>query len=1336
MGKFYIPRTLLVEDKRITEAELLDQASVIVVLAEPGAGKSDLLEHMAALLQTKPVRASIFKHRTTSSSSTALVVDAMDEVARINKLATDEIIVRASEVTTNKVVFAGRSSEWDSASTKFIEDCFGQTPILARLQAFTEPEQRQLFEHEFLGEDFDDFAKEVEKFELSPLLGNPQFLLLLGEAYLQSNRQFVSKSQIFSDAVRRLAHEMSANLGQQTKPSLDPLISQADRVFAKLMLSGSTGVASVENIQDQDFPYIRSLCDTSQGFAKFLLDTRLFKPAPDPDQHEPVHRIVSEYCAARHLAQRVDNAADRLSLKRVLSVIAPNRVVRDELRGMLGWMAALGNENTQKEIINLDPYAVLANGDPSQLRPPSKAYLIDCLQSLAEHDPYFRRSDRWRTFNVGQFFTSDVVDRLRSVLTPSNPNHSLVQLILELLPGTEAAKGLQPELRTILLSGALSEQTRLLALSALLGEQEWDYTQDVHDLVVENSKASLRVASLLVETKGVERVGQEAVVALLRKIAGLYPVDSSRRDRSFDSRFFIGQLIGSFSETDTAYFLDSLTKNLRCTCKPKREFRCTCRVGISKVVGHLLDNYFERTSGPYDPARIWQWTRNLHFNAQGRQDRSESIRVLVSDNSLRQAIHRTAFAEANNFDEIQKIRSRFFYSPTHSGLRFQLDDLIEIAKHAFDENDPNLWIAVYGSHNPWGTKEPDELRRLMRGHANSNPDFMRLWASRERKAKEYRLEEFRSGRPSRSGRYERRQERTKEKNRAYLEANKTLIESGQHWGWLSIFGQQYLLDQDQLEDVTYEQETAEKALRNCFPFLAEHIPTLEELSEGQGYLIAKVLHAACVVHFRDKANLQHIDHEILNVVKTETGGYPGFREGEEEAFEKELDRVLFPDSDAAEAFVRSFIQPRLSASGEAVTRVDWLNYKTAFNSLRETLPMEWLRDFPAMPLSAERTLFEMAAQYGDRQGLLTLIEERATAPLKLPGTGEEADKIATLRHQFWQLMAFLFLAVPPTSVWDDFKADPDSIFLLERRLGRLHSDEITSAPPLSAEKVRLILDAYVDRWPKVPLPSSWGTGSPKGETAYRFLCDIVWKVELDLPDRSIAAIDQMLEDSRFSNFRKTLLTQRASSMRKLALQDFQAPSPAEIGKLLENNQVASVEDLRALMLEELENLQTWLRGAETDPIDTFYDDNGQHVDENTARNRIVDRLEGRMKALALSVVIEHHMAKGKRCDFTAAATISGARKLLTVEVKGQWHRAIYTAASEQLEARYAIHPDAALQGVYLVLWFGPEVKIAGRQSKTLHTPEQLRDRILGKMPPELHPFVDVFVLDLSRQDTM
>lgn len=79
-------------------------------------------------------------------------------------------------------------------------------------------------------------------------------------------------------------------------------------------------------------------------------------------------------------------------------------------------MAALGDKFIQETLINIDPYAVLVNGDPSQLLPSSKKYVLEKLICLVEEDPYFRRSDMWRTFSISGFFDNDSVTTVKYIL--------------------------------------------------------------------------------------------------------------------------------------------------------------------------------------------------------------------------------------------------------------------------------------------------------------------------------------------------------------------------------------------------------------------------------------------------------------------------------------------------------------------------------------------------------------------------------------------------------------------------------------------------------------------------------------------------------------------------------------------------------------------------------------------------------------------------------------------------------------------------------------------------------------------------------------------------------
>ena len=123
MSGLYISRTLLCKDKTLTEAKLLRHEGVVVVLAEPGAGKTRLLSSISSQLGVVVEKASIFKLKNSVPATNALVLDALDEIAKLDSSGIDAVLVKAQETGANKVVLASRSSEWEKARSVFIGEC-------------------------------------------------------------------------------------------------------------------------------------------------------------------------------------------------------------------------------------------------------------------------------------------------------------------------------------------------------------------------------------------------------------------------------------------------------------------------------------------------------------------------------------------------------------------------------------------------------------------------------------------------------------------------------------------------------------------------------------------------------------------------------------------------------------------------------------------------------------------------------------------------------------------------------------------------------------------------------------------------------------------------------------------------------------------------------------------------------------------------------------------------------------------------------------------------------------------------------------------------------------
>eukprot|EP01132_Coremiostelium_polycephalum_P014285 gene14285-17366_t len=1329
---FYIPRRLSSNDGTIKEEALLAASNHIVVLAEPGGGKTELLKSLARQLGVSCVTANAFRHIGTKYESSPLIIDAFDELSKIDKSGIYELLAKIKNANPTYVIISSRSSEWDSAATNSFKEFLGHPPLLVRLSEFIEEEQKLIFHNYLPNENFLLFQIEVSKFDLSALLPNPQFLKLFADAYIESNRFFTDKRSIFSQAVERLAKEANTDV---TTPNPSLSITQkieiSSEVFAKILLSGAEGISTNEATENRTYPLLASLFCTNI-LTGGILATRLFKPGDSANQHRPVHKIVAEYCAAGYFTKRISNEADPLTLSKCLAIIAPNSSVRDELRGLLGWMASLGTKSIEEAIIELDAYAVLSNGDPSQLEHSSKRLLITCLKKTEARDPYFRRGDFWRKFSISGFFTEDIVNEIKPLLKANNDGH-LRNLLLELLAESNANTKLTTELRELMLNSKESKNTRLLASKCLLDIADYDHLPDLAVLIFEASNDSLSVAADIIAALGPKTFKNTYLAGFFRVCAHLHPNTQEHADRTIGSRHFIKSLIETLDLTYVDWLLEELTSELTCTCE-KQPYECYCRIGISKVIGSLLDHYFELTEPPVDPKRVWNWVKNIKFYEYKTTTQSKAVKALKEDEKLRQGIISHVFETMTDQNLIFDTKMHNFDWHSHSGLSFQPQDYKYIVDLAFIVDNSDLWRAFIATHQYYRKKDDrgtNSLRHHMRAQAMEKPSFMSEWVKSNRAIALSERENRLLHRHTRKiKRYRRQRKNLRAANIEYIKENRKVIEIGEHWDFLSSFAMTALSSPDKLDIEFGDEILVRNSLRNCIQFLSPHIPDVSKLAELQCKSmyspLMTILYAACMENLRTNDSLKNIELRLLKSLRTHLNmHYRAISKEERLQLKTEIDHLIFCDSESAKCFLQEYLEPQLSDQGCANPQLYLLQHDQAFSHLRATLSIEWLRRFPKLALEPLNTLFEISAQFGNRGDLNSIIAERCAEFTAIPsGDGEGIDH----KHTFWFIRAWYFLESPPTLYWDYLKTNNDIVHLLYEQSGRATSAEHPYWPKLTPGKIENILDAFIEKWPKVQLPNHWGSDSPKEENAYRFFTEVIWSIGSDEPDDAIPVLGRLLADPRFSDLHNDLKSMHAAQMRKIALRYFEPPTPYEIVNQLDRDEVVTVEGLRQLVVQELQEFQKAITGGEYNSVNRFYE-NSKRLDEERCTEIIAERLSLKLQPKNITITSEHHLKASKRSDFTVAKYISGKRRLLVTEVKGQWHRDLYTAANAQLYELYSIHPDADQQGILIVVWFGANEIIAGRKNHGIESAQQLRSSIELALPAELYGLIDVFVLD-------
>ena len=1302
----------------LPEAELLAAPGVVILLAEPGAGKTALLDSIADRVGADRFRASAFR---PGAGGSTLVVDAFDEVARIGDARVHDILHWIRDVDPDRVLLSSRSGEWEDAKTRLIGDLFGVEPQVVRLVPLGTDEQRLLFDHLHSDWSFDAFAEDISRFDLHHLLGNPEFLRLFAGAYVEADGHLPSRSDVFTLAIEHLARESNPNVATAGAPARHRRISWANEIYAKLLLSGADGVAVGDIAEDDLHPQFENIGLDGDGPAS-TLSTKLFRPGTAANQHEPVHRIVAEYGAAQHLVGLIDDPTARLNLSRSMVLIAPNGVVRDDLRGLLGWMAALGSQAVQDTAIALDAYAVLSNGDPSRLTSASRISLLDALAELNADDPYFRRSDRWRTFRATGFFTPDILEALRPILAQEGDGH-LRGLLLELLVGSPVVRDLRTELESILFDADAGIGPRLDVLSCVLNDDGYDPTEALQRLIADGTVDALRLASEILMILGTRAPYDEAR-ATLRAAASLYPTEEGRRrSRTFEERYFLKRLTREFDQQTCVRLLDDLTAELQCNCGNDRH-ACHCRDGVSKIVGMLLDRYFELSADPHDPNQIWGWVRNLHYHSQMGAGQSRAVEVLQGDDTLRRALHERAFAGLTDRDEIFNVLFDVIGHYGHSGLSLREGDDRHLVDLAFQNDNPALWGRFVSGHRYYGeasTRGPDEFRRYCREQALEKPVLMREWAWLNRA----RRESWREQRPRRyrfEARRRRRERRIEAANTAFFFENRDPIERGENVGWTRSVARAYLIQPDNLPEVTHGLFDPETTLRQCLVSLSDRCPAIRKVGAGDARGWVQIFLAGALAEYRASGTLEAVAPEVLLAILPDTGGYNTYAEGEHEAFHAEVQRQVQLSPDESEAYARAYLEPSLeAASGFCDLHI--LHREPVLNHLRATLPLEWLQRFPELPIQTLESLFDMAASFGDRDALLTLIRDRCVALDEgvLPHRLEE-------QRQFWFMRDFWFADDIDPEVWAYIARNPDLVFWLEHRRDRgRDGDGIWST--LSAAKIERIQLAYRPHWPVVPLPSSWGTGSPRGETAYRYLKDSVWQIGRDEPNAALPVIERLLTQEIMAPSYNDLRSIRAELRRRSATATTR-PGPAEVASFIDAGLPASVEQMRTLVMELFQELQREILAGHTGLRDQFYD-GGIRLNEVRGMARVAAWLRPRLAPMDIHDVVEHQLEERNRCDLTATRMVNGAARMLVIEGKGQWHRDLFGAAATQLADRYAMHPDADEQGIYLVLWYGSSTPVAGSTGHAYDSASELQTALKGHLPDDLRGRIDVLVLDVS-----
>ena len=483
-----IARKLAREDpngNRVTihQGEIATLTAPVIILGDPGLGKSILTETLGDLPTMRYIAAGTFVRNANPASliekGQRIVIDGLDEIASSTPGGgMDAVLSKLSQMNYPPFILSCREVDWRGAADRIkIQDDYGAEPVLLHLRPFDDADAREFLSHEFPELDSSDVLHRLATRGLDGIYKNPLTLRLLGEVVRNAPDLPETRADLLNGACQIMIGE--ENPHHATAPHLpiptEQLLLGAGAICATQLLCDRIGVYDGPDPQTPDgFVNLSHIAQLPFGdSAVHALKTRLFE-AQGQRRFRYVHRVVAEYLGARWLAACFNQGC---SQKRLFALLRHGTGVPTSLRGLHAWIAHF-SAALASPCIAADPYAVLRYGDAEKLGLAQARALLLALKKLSTVDPYFRSED-WGRHPASGLIRPELKDEILSITRAHREHQHLSMLLIEAMIGSPAVEAFAQSLQDIVFDPGRAFAERSDAASALHGAQipiAWDDT--------------------------------------------------------------------------------------------------------------------------------------------------------------------------------------------------------------------------------------------------------------------------------------------------------------------------------------------------------------------------------------------------------------------------------------------------------------------------------------------------------------------------------------------------------------------------------------------------------------------------------------------------------------------------------------------------------------------------------------------------------------------------------------------------------------------------------------------------------------------------------------------
>jgi hypothetical protein len=1329
------PKDEVVTPKRMSEYA---ETANIVLVGDPGAGKSHLFDELSQAARTTVQSARAFLNTPPGSVGATLFIDALDErrAGRTDQATIDLIVQKLFTVTAKRVRLACREHDWlGGTDLAAFHPYFAQSGgyVVLALEPLTQAEQRDILKKSGVTDPL-QFINEAERRGLSEFLINPQNLIMLAEAVLKkawptTRRELLEDTTVLLLKEHNLAHVRSGG-GQYTVNEVRPSASAACTLR---LISDVEGISLAEAEIDPLFPSYRTIPFANPVLTLASLGRRTFR-ALGNEAVDYSHRVRAEYAAAGWLAQQIRNG---LPLSRVQALIGLDGVPAPELRGMHAWLAVLLPEFSDA-IIDADPFGILIYSDPYSLGLSQRVRLLQSLSHLAAADPYFRPEERTPAA-INALCQSDMTPHLRKVLKDTAAPFGIKQLILEALGSAPPLVGLQKEIMAVVAAPAVPFGLKVPALRAVarLGPMATKATVKIYRELGESADDIRLRAYILAEFYASNFSPTD--------VSDLYNAAVRCKEKLLTG--VLWQISTSIPTHDIPLVLDAVTAGRESEAKLKDGRNRSERTHfIERLIIRALEERADDVSG----RRLWSW---LEMRSAIRGDHSnrqfDGIKpVLAKRPELARSIFEAAVDDytptLNLWRLSNRLREHLPFSLSEEPLRWltsrlmagmsdvkKRDALYELA-FSWMYGNPDANIDIFESLYALA----DATRDLQPVRDNLLASAIQSWQAEDKQRAAATLKKRAAGRLN---------------NLRQFAKDISKIKNGTHLGWMSWAANVYFNNFSDVDGAKSPRERLEDELgpENTIAVLdglktfvrTGKLPSMHELAASDLKNSYPRLWYAFLAGmdelWLESPNVAGFSDETLKLLVGISLLLPTYSRRASGATEQDAhawkDHILSRRPALVKDTYLYLAEAGLKRDKQHISGLHALLNDAPLASFRAEIATHLLEKYPnVLPQHLEQ-LLQIALAGSPRATVLDLVRKKLDPAMSL---SEE-------QRQLWAVAAYLLWPETYQPALESHAKNAPSIVWRMRALTTYDRDSTNKAAfAMKASQRELFARIAANHFQSTGHPAGGWSGDENAWDAADYIRNLVSALSADQSREATEALQRLALDPAMVSYVDSIKHALANQRVRYREMNYRQPNWTETIATLSGGAPANVADLQALVVEHLREISKRIGTQNIDVYKDFWneDSHGRPLNpkiEESARNVLLGLLKARLEPLGIIVEPEGHMVADKRADIIAA--LPGRKVIL--ELKRDIHPEVWSAPATQLDRFYTRDPDASGYGIFGVFWYGkhrqgsiPKHPQGNRAPKTAFELEtMLADLIVAEERTKLRALViDVSVPDGQR----